>query len=1092
MADALPTVVPAREARHEPFALTDQQHAYLVGRSGEFELGNVSTHAYYEYEGTLDMERFTLAWRRVIDRHDMLRAVLDPETQTQRILADVPPFEPELLDLRGLGAGEVAARLDEVRERLSHEVRAPEVYPVFAVVVSRLDDERARVHISFDGITLDYLSWQLLVADLTRFYDDPELDVPPLELTFRDYLRAQEEATSSEAYRRAERYWSERAAELPPSPRLPMRAEPASIDRPRWTSRAGGLDAGRWSSLKAAAGRAGLTPTALMLGAFAEVLAVWSEAPRFTVNVPRMNRLPLHPQANEILGEFASFSLLEVNHDGDAPFAQRAKAIQRQLWSDLAHLQVTGVRVLRELIKAHGGFQRALMPVVLTSTLGFTAGERPLLGGRLDRVFAISQTPQVYLDVQIEESEGALVYNWDRVDDVFPDGLIEQACAAFGALLERLADDAAAWEATDLALVPAAHASAGGIAGPVRAVPPVLVQDLFAAQVAKRPGDTALITTQGTITYEELFSQANRIGHWLRDGGCDRETPVAVLMDKGAEQVAAAYGALFAGAPYVPIDASLPPARVTRLLEQAGVRQVLTQPQVNARLAEAIGNEREVLEVGAAALAELPDTALDAVRRPDDLAYVLFTSGSTGTPKAVMIQHEGMVNCLKETITTFGLDSSDRSLAVTALHHDMSTFDIFGMLAAGGSVVIPDAEKARDPRHWAELVSGHGVTVWNSVPAMMEMLLEQTEDDSGVPAGLRLAFLGGDWIPLHVPRTLTGLGVRVVSVGGPTETTLWNIWHPVERVEDGWRSVPYGKPIANTRYYLFDQWLRDRPEGVTGELYCAGPGVARGYLGDQERTDAAFVRHPRTGERLYRTGDLGRCLPGSGGVIEFAGRADGQVKIRGQRIELGEIESVLAACPGVRAAVVTPDRHTDRPGYRALVGHVTGDVDAAELRAALRAQLPEHMVPGSLLVHERFPLTGNGKVDRTALAELTDSSGPVVASAGYEAPATALEEVIAEAWGEVLEAEKVGVHDDFFALGGDSVRATRIVVRLREALDQPELKLLTLLSTVTVRQLAEALAEEQPVPGRIEQVAEIYLQIARMSDEDLAEELSRG
>ena len=1070
MVDALPQIVPDPDARFAPFPLTDQQHAYLVGRAGGLELGGVSTHAYYEYEGDLDLERFDRAWQRVIDRHDMLRVVVSADSQ--RVLPEVPPFAAEVIDLRGLPEADVARGLAEVRDRLSHEVRPVDVYPVFAVVVSRLDDRRARVHISFDGVTLDYLSWQLLVADLTRFYAEPDLVAEPLELTFRDYVLAQRATTATTAHRRAEQYWKDRAAPLPPAPALPIRTDPATLDRPRWTSRAGGLDAQRWTPLKAAAARAGLTPTALILAVFAEVLALWSESPRFTVNVPRMNRIPLHPQANEILGEFASFSLLEIDHAGDAPFTDRAKAVQRQLWSDLMHQQVTGVAVLRELIRARGGFQGALMPVVLTSTLGFSAGERPLLGAQLPRVFAISQTPQVYLDVQVEENEGALVYNWDSVDAVFPEGLLDAACAAFGAALERLAVDADLWSATDLRLVPESHRTVGGIAGASRPLPAGLVQDAFLEQVATRPDAPAVVTTATTLTYGELHRRACQVGNWLRAQGATPDTPVAIVMAKGVEQVIAAYGSLLAGSPYLPVDASLPPARIANLLEQTGVRLALTQTP--------IATPPGVTALPVDALGDLPDTPLDVVQKPTDLAYVLFTSGSTGKPKGVMIEHAGMVNCLRDTVDTFGIGPDDRAIAVTALHHDMSTFDIFGVLGAGGSIVIPDADRARDADHWADLISAHGVTLWNSVPAMMEMLQAH-----GRAPGLRLAFLGGDWIPLHVARTLESDGVRLVSVGGPTETTLWNIWHPVEHVEDSWRSVPYGRPIANTRYRVLDPWLRDRPESVTGELYCSGPGVARGYWSDPDRTAASFIEHPVTGEPMYRTGDLGRCLPT--GVIEFAGRADTQVKIRGQRIELGEIEAALSTQPGVRSAVVTAVPHTDRPGHRALVGHVTGTaLDPRALRDNLRSVLGEHMIPADIHVHPAFPLTPNGKIDRAALALITPDS------AVDHPPASPLEEVIAEVFAEELEVDKVAATDDFFALGGDSVIATRIVVRLREALDTPTISLVPVLSNATPATLAEALRATTNNPTRLDEVAAVYLEVTRMSDDEVESELMNG
>ncbi|MFC4565274.1 amino acid adenylation domain-containing protein [Nocardiopsis mangrovi] len=1073
-ASPYPPAVADPANRFEPFPLTDQQQAYLLGRTGVFELGNVSTHAYYEYEGELDVERFTLAWRRAVARHDVLRAVVLPDEGRQQVLADPGEFTPEIVDLRGT---DPAPALREVRERLSHEVRPADVWPLFAVVVSRLDDRRSRVHVSFDALVLDYLSWQLLIADLTRFYDDPGLDLPPLEIGYRDYVLAEAAMEGTDRHRRARDYWHERLPGLPPAPRLPLAEDPATVRRPRWTSRIATLPAPQWTRVKAQAAAAGLTPTSVCLAAFAEVLAVWSDSAHFTLNVPRMNRFPLHPRANELLGEFASFSLLEVDlRDPDATFTDRARRLQRTFWNDLAHQEYSGVRVLRELVRASGGANGALMPVVLTSTIGFTAGERPLLGHVLPRVFAISQTPQVYLDVQIEETAAGLVYNFDAVAELLPPALADRLFAAFGTVLGRLTDSGG-WSATGFDLVPPGDHARGGLHGPAREIPGELVQDGFLRHAAADPGATAVITPTVELTYGELHRRAAGLARELRAAGARTDAPVAVVLEKGWEQVVAAYGVLLSGAPYLPIDAGAPEERIRAVVEQAGAEQVIDAAAF-AGLTASAATADSVDSPGPSA------TTADGHRgSPGDLAYVLFTSGSTGRPKGVMVEHRGMVNALHATREEFGVGPADTCLAVTALHHDMSAFDLFGVLGAGGTVVVPDAGRSRDAAHWAELIDAHGVTLWNSVPAMMEMLMES----GAAPRSLRAAFLGGDWVPPRLVATLRerAPGAEVVSVGGPTETTLWNIWHRV-RPEDLERpSIPYGRPIANTAYHVLDERGADRPDGVVGELYCAGPGVARGYWDDPERTAASFV--VRGGTRLYRTGDLGRVLPD--GSIEFAGRADAQVKVRGMRIEPGEVEAVLGAQPGVEAAVVVGVPHEGRPGHRALAAYVTGSADPDAVRAAARAALPEHLVPATVTVLAALPLTANGKVDRAAL----ESGAPSPRGGGTEAftaPRTPLEATIAQEWAEVLGAGPVGASDDFFVLGGDSVTATRVLAGLRDALESPDLPLMALFAGRTVAGMAAALLSAEAEPGRLARVAELYQQVLALSDDEVESELA--
>lgn len=396
-------------------------------------------------------------------------------------------------------------------------------------------------------------------------------------------------------------------------------------------------------------------------------------------------------------------------------------------------------------------------------------------------------------------------------------------------------------------------------------------------------------------------------------------------MEKGWEQVVGALGVLKAGAAYLPVDPALPRERLWYLLENGEVAVALTQSGVEERL-QWPDRVRRVC-VDAEQLLGLPDSPLETLQRAEDLACVIYTSGSTGAPKGVMLAHEGLVNSITYANQRCAVGPRDRVLSLTALHHDMSIYDTFGILAAGGAIVMPTPELRRDPGHWLELMRRAEVSVWNTVPAMMEMLVDYVAgQEQAVPASLRLVFLGGDWIPVTLPDRLRGLveGVEVFSVGGPTETSLWNIWYEIEAVEPTWKSIPYGRPIANTRYYVLGESLQECPVWVAGELYCGGVGLSKGYWRDEAKTLAAFITHPRTGERLYRTGDLGRHLPD--GNIEFLGREDFQVKIRGQRIELGEIDATLRQHPRVRAAAAVV---VGEEASRRLVVHVVRQESAA-------------------------------------------------------------------------------------------------------------------------------------------------------------------
>ncbi|MEV6395076.1 amino acid adenylation domain-containing protein [Streptomyces sp. NPDC051907] len=1097
-------------AAHEPFPLTELQQAYCMGRTGAFSSGNVSAHMYLEYEGEgLDTARFQRAWQRVVDRHPMLRAVMVPETMSQRVLPSVPPYEMRVVDLRGADEAAVEAGLAAVRAQHSHEVRPMDQWPLFEVVVAELDEDRSRVYFSVDSLCSDFASLRILFDDLALFYADPEAAPEPPALDYRDYILTTARLGESEQYRRSLAYWEERLPTLPPAPQLPMLRNPESVAEPRFVRRSARIPADRWKRLSELAGRAGLTPAGLLLSVYAEALTPWNQSPRFTLNVTNLNRLPIHPEVGSVVGEFASFSLLEVDNTRPEPFADRARRIQEQLWSDLSHWYVSGVQLLRELMRIRGGYDGAMMPVVFTSAVPLGSGPTTLLDGLLHPVDGITQTPQVWMDLMTEEQDGDLLVNWDVNEALFAPELLDEIFAAMRALLARLTDDESAWSRVEPQPLPPRLTTAGEDFGDGgrRELPDRLVHDFFLDQVAQRPEQPAVIASGRTLSYAQLHHEACRLAHRLRSLGAGPDRPVGIVLAKGWEQVVAAYAVLYAGAPYLPIDPEAPDGRVRELLARCGVELVLTRPELAAKAAGC-----RLLYVapddGAEDRAPEPAEPPAPAAKPSDLAYVLFTSGSSGTPKGAMIEHRSVVNSLRETIETFAIAPGDRCLALTALHHDMSVFDLFGVLGAGGVLVVPDAAERREAAHWARLMAAHEVTVWNSVPAMMEMLLEHLGEDSGPLDALRLAFLGGDWIPLPVARRLCEReDVELVSVGGPTETTLWNIWHRVTRLDPARRSVPYGRPIANTRYFVLDERMRDRPVWATGEMYCSGVGLARGYWGDPERTEAAFAVHPRTGERLYRTGDLGRFLPD--GTIEFVGRADFQLKVHGQRIEPGEVEAALTAHPAVAAAVVAGQRRAGRMGHRALTGYVVpargrastdgdtgrstdGDEDTGRLRDALRAHLrdllPAYMVPTALVFLDALPLNANGKVDRLALP--APQPGPEESAGPSPAPLTPVEEIVAGVWAEVLESDAVGAHDNFFALGGDSVLATRIVTRLRRILDSEAVSLRTLFLSPTVAELAASMIAAESVPGRTAAVADIHLKIARMDAGDVARELS--
>ncbi len=929
-APEMPALVPDPEHRFEPFPLNDIQQAYWVGRGESFELGNVSTYIYTELDSEgLDLARLERAWQRLVERHEMLRAVVLPDGR-QRILPRVPPYEIPVSDLSGIAVEEREAVLAELRERMSHQVLPSDRWPLFDLRASRLGPDRVRLHLGFDLLVADGWSWGILFRDLAWIYLGQDAALPALELSFRDYVLAERQLEASALYQRCRQYWLDRLPGLPPAPELPLAGNPAQLQRPRFVRRESRLDAAGWQRLKERASRLALTPSTLLLAAFAEVLALWSKSPRFTVNLTLFHRLPLHPQVQEIVGDFTSLTLLEIDCAAAGSFAERARRLQDRLWDDLDHRSFSGIRVLRELARRAGGPARAAMPVVFTSTLNLSSPARSAApsgsagsGLRLSSVYSIGQTPQVLLDHQVQEEDGALAFNWDAVDEAFAPGVLDDMFAAYRTLLARLADEAMDFEQAARGLLPARQLDLwrviNGKSGPV---PEGLLHAGFEARAAERPEALAVLAADRVLTYGELERRSRALAHALRAAGVCPNRLVAVVMEKGWEEIVAVLAVLRAGAAYLPIDAALPSERVLDLLAQGEVEVALIQPAVEPRLAWPAGLRRiAVVEEETDAGTPLPPASQPAT----DLAYVIFTSGSTGRPKGVMIDHRGALNTVADINRRFAVGPTDRAFALSSLSFDLSVYDIFGLLAAGGAVVLPAVSALREPAEWLDLCLRHGITLWSSVPALLEMLVESGKDGARLPA-LRLCLLSGDWIPLGLPDRLRALapGCQVVSLGGATEASIWSVAFPVGEVAPSWPSIPYGRPLTNQRMLVLDHMLAPRPEWVVGALFIGGVGVARGYWRDSERTTAAFLESPESGERLYRTGDLAR-LAGDGN-LELLGREDLQVKVRGHRIELGEIEAALEQHPAVSAAVVAAVGE-DR-AHRRLVAYVVTSHDA--------------------------------------------------------------------------------------------------------------------------------------------------------------------
>ncbi|MFI8716818.1 amino acid adenylation domain-containing protein [Stenotrophomonas sp. NPDC077464] len=1050
--------------RYRDFPLTGIQQAYWLGRSDAFEMGNIAAHAYAELDlhGQFDPAAFEHAFNVLIQRHDMLRVVV--AEGRQRVLADIGRFVLPVDDLSMLDGAERDSQLRSVRDAMSHHVFAPDRWPLFDVRVTRLGPALHRLYWSFDGLVMDGYSLRLLVDELDALMRDPHATLPAIEVTFRDYVLGLETFQQGPLYREARDYWQSRLDTLPVGPELPLAQDPSQIIKPGFERRQWTLDAARWQQLKQQAVGAGMTPSALLLAAYAEVLAEWSRTQRFSVNLTTFNRLDLHADVPRILGDFTSLTLLEVDRASSGTFLGRARAIQQQLWTDLKHRHFCGVEVIREMRRRRQG--GVAMPVVFTSMLGFdSSGSDRDLAYQAELVHAVSQTSQVWIDHQVSERGDALHTVWDTVQELFPAGVVDAMFDAYCRLVERLADDASAWQIAEMVpLAPAQQQVRDRVNATVVRREADLLHAGFRRWCLRTPDALAVVQGDRHFSYAELARHVRYHAVRLRAAGVVPNQLVAVVMRKSWRQVVAVLAILEAGGAYLPIDADLPGARIGQLLRAGEAGIALIEPgfapppewpvQVSPWVVDAADIEWALPPA-------LPDAQCE-----DDLAYVIFTSGSTGVPKGVAIDHRGACNTLEDINRRFDIQPTDRVLGLSSLSFDLSVYDIFGLLAAGGALVLPAQGSERDPAHWRQAMSRHAVSVWNTVPALMQLLVDEHElQHQPLASSLHTVMLSGDWIPVTLPGRIAALSgrARVTSLGGATEASVWSIQYPVKHVAPAWRSIPYGTPLANQSYHVLQADLRSCPDWVTGDLYIGGVGLAVGYWKDPDRTAASFIVHPRSGERLYRTGDMGRYWPD--GTIEFLGREDSQVKIQGYRIELGEIEAVLARQPHVRecAVVVAGDAQRRRlVAYYATTpdGTAPQAVVSQQLAAALAATLPVYMVPSSFVALDALPLTGNGKIDRRALPAPPAISATACASAAEHADPRlrVLEARLMDIWREVLALDVLSCTDQFFDIGGDSLKVVQVQIRIRSHL-QVDVGLGELYRHASVRQLVTLLAQ---------------------------------
>jgi amino acid adenylation domain-containing protein len=1038
--------------------------------------------------GELDVPALAAAFAEIVRRHEVLRTVFVEQSGDPVQL--VQPATRRGLDVIDLATLPAAARELEMARIAAEEAARPFDLargPLMRTALLRLDDRCHALVMNLHHIVSDGWSAGVLVREIGALYATARAGrpspLPELPIQYADFALWQRGWLAGEALARQSGYWRERLRGLAAEIELPADRPRPAVASHRGAEHRFALDGDAVTSLAALARREGTTPFMVLAASMLALLSRLSGRSDLAIGTPIANRN--RAETEGLIGFFVNTLVLRADLAAAPGFLDLLRQVRETTLGAYAHQDMPFEKVIDELqperdpartpfFQVLFALQNTPLPVADLHGLTLAVEEPASRNAKFDLTLALAQDPA---------EGGGLLAAVEYATDLFDPPSIVRFAGQWRELLAAAVARPGAAVAT-LPLLDAGQRQQilQEWNDTARAwVDDPTLHQLFEAQADLRPAAPAAICGGETLAYGDLEVRANRLAHHLRALGVRRGDPVGLWMERSLDLVASVLGILKSGGLYVPLDAAWPAERVETILAGTGARVLLAGPSLlpeASRMAERLPALTAGIVSGPAA-DTFPASRPVPVVTADDSAYLIHTSGSTGAPKGIVVRHRSAANTLRWNNETMAIGPGDRHLFVNSICFDLSIYDLLGMLGAGAALRVATEEELRDPERLAAVLRDEGITSWNSAPAALLQLVPFFPA-AGEGRSLRRVFLAGDWIPLALPDRVRESfpNALIANFGGATETSVWSNWFPIGKVDPAWSAIPYGRPLANTRYYVLDAALIPCPPGVPGDNYIGGDCPALGYAGQPALTAERFVPDPfspQPGARMYATGD--RALFQADGTMEFLGRVDFQVKVRGYRIELGEIEAALLRHPEVREAVAVA--REDVAGEKRLVAYVVpagaATPVAAELREALRQTLPEYMIPWSFVILERLPVTANGKLDREALPSpqsvASGATAGVVAGEVYVAPRNELERVIAGVWREVLELDRVGVNDNFFESGGSSLLIVKLHGRLVEALGR-EIPILELFRHTTIEAMARRLAEKPAATAPLEEKAE--------------------
>jgi amino acid adenylation domain-containing protein len=925
-------------------------------------------------------------------------------------------------------------------------------------------------HTVFDGWSL----W-MIIDELQKLYSaqiaGAKANLPQIKASYADFVHEQSEMLAGEKGEELWTYWKNQL-----SGELPVLDLPTDYPRPAMQTFNGATHIFELSKelseeLKALARKEGVTLFMLFLSAYQVLLYRYTSQDDILVSSPTAGRS--QKRFANVAGYFVNPVVMRADISKNPTFKDFLIKTRETVLGAIKHQDYPFINLVEKLqIKR----DPSRSPIAQT---GFVL-QQPQEFDKLSRLFAGKQVKWADLDIkmfelaqqegqedlqlEILEAEKSFLCELKYNTDLFKPDTIQRMARHFKVLLESIVSNPDQ-KISELPILTNAEKHQILVEwNDTKADYPKdkCIHQLFEEQVLKTPDAVAVVFEDTQLTYAELNEKANQLAHYLQSLGVKPETLVGICVERSLEMIIGLLGILKAGGAYVPFDPEYPQERLAFMLQDTQAHILLTQAKLLESLPE---NKAKLicLDTDWKMISKESKENIKSGVKPDNLAYVIYTSGSTGTPKGVMIRHHAVINLIDWVNKVFSVGRKDKLLFVTSICFDLSVYDIFGILASGGTIRIASGNELRDPNTLFNILCNEEITFWNSAPAFFQQLEPiMTACQNVCNQTLRLVFLSGDWIPVTFPDVIKRVFIKadIIGLGGATEATVWSNYYPIKKVDISWDSIPYGKPIQNSQYYILDKKLSPVPILTHGELHIAGECLSVGYLNNPELSSDKFVSNPfrdDSNSKLYKTGDLARFFPD--GNIEFLGRIDHQVKIRGFRIELGEIETVLSKHEYLKKTVVTA--REDKPGEKRLTAYIVptkvNEISISKLREFLRKKLPDYMIPSGFVILEALPLTPNGKIDRKALPA---PDLDLMREHEFTEPRNENEKAIAEIWKEVLNIDKVSVHDNFFEVGGNSLLAVQLVSKLTEHFKkQKELSVRSIFESSTIAELSRKIMD---------------------------------